>query len=438
MNVGISALRPRCAATLLLSFFVALVGATVTCPSQCVQPAIRTFGPFPPTPGTHPSLANPLDASGHESVLKIVTMGDSVVWGNGNIPENKFAIKVAHHMADATGRSVLVVAYAHSGARLKTYTEKNSLVPTDGAVYQSDLNSQRPTTTEQATCAASRDSDAEIVLLDGCINETGATKIALPFPLNWTPQSKIQQLAYEGCSEPMKELLEEVDNAFKKATVLVLNYYQIVTSDSKPLEESLQPGAAAKSLNSGTSPADAEELRKEQEKLLSMSRQRQDLLIVQQENALSALQSWQANSIVFLNTSEGCFKWAVAGVDGALPPPLPAKLSDAILSGPTCPLATAPAPQRASDSPRFFLVTVDNKPEFGYGAPQTHEWRLGSDDMYDARALLCMKHYSGNPFAEEECKINAVAHPNVVGAQAYTYQINAVLDKAWSRTPSTP
>jgi hypothetical protein len=160
-----------------LLFVIVMYGGAVACDGQCE--ARREFGPYHPAARVAPTLANPLGTPGSKAVLKIVTMGDSVVWGNGNVPENKFSIKVAQHIADATGRDVSVVAYAHSGARLKVYDD-DSLVPIVDGASQQDLNSQRPTTTEQAVCAADKDKDAEIVLLDGCINEVGSTDIALP------------------------------------------------------------------------------------------------------------------------------------------------------------------------------------------------------------------------------------------------------------------
>jgi hypothetical protein len=89
---------------------------------------------------------------------------------------------------------------------------------------------------------------------------------------------------------------------------------------------------------------------------------------------------------------------------------------------------------------RFFLAAVDNKPEFGYGAPKTHEWRLPvhflfwtihPDGMYEERARLCKKHYGNDPVAEEECRVNAMAHPNVPGAEAYADKINYMLNVAW-------
>ncbi len=297
-------------AMLALLSLVVMYGSAVACEGQCE--ARREFGPYHPAAGSASILGNPLSTPGSTAALKIVTMGDSVVWGNGNLPQNKFSIKVAQHIADATGRDVLVVTYAHSGARLKVY-EDDSFVPIVDGASQPDLNSQRPTTTEQSACAAEKDKDAEIVLLDGCINEVGATDIALPFPLSWTKEKEIRQRAYMGCSKPMRELLSDVSQVFSNATIVVLNYYQVVTSDSNLLKAPV-PGAPAESVQNGSSAAAVNELEEERKRLLSMSPEGHKQL--EQKNYALGLQSWQKNSKAFLDTSMGCFTWAVATVNG--------------------------------------------------------------------------------------------------------------------------
>ena len=73
--------------TICVCFFAALLlSAEATCEGQCVQNAKRDFGTYDPTPGTHPTLTDPLGTLPQGSVLKMITLGDSVVWGNGNIP----------------------------------------------------------------------------------------------------------------------------------------------------------------------------------------------------------------------------------------------------------------------------------------------------------------------------------------------------------------
>jgi hypothetical protein len=361
------------------------------------------FGPYAPAPGSKKTLQNPLldPVSSSSPGLKIVTLGDSVVWGDGNVESNKFSVKLAHDLANATGRSTTVIAYAHSGARLVSVDDPGSLVPTDGSVYQMDLNSQRPTTAEQADCAASRDSDAEVVLLDGCINEVGATKIALPIPFNWTTPDNVHATAYSACSAPMRKLIESVKLGFPRATIIVINYYQIVTGKSRLELEQPLPGSPHAVPKPGTPTDAANELEAEQKKLLTLSGHQNEALFVQPVHPAqpeNILHSWQANSVEFLDTSQDCFQWAVAAADGKKVDSL-----DDSQAAPSCPIGpneALPNLQQATQSVRVFLAKVDDEPEFGYGAPKTREWRLPSnrhpDDMYALRVPICEFHYKGD------------------------------------------
>ena len=369
------------------------------------------------------------------STLKIVTLGDSVVWGDGNTEQNKFVVKVAHDLANASGRSTTIIAYAHSGARLATADDETSLVPTDGPVYQMDLNSERPTTAEQEQCAAAHDADAEVIILDGCINEVGATKIALPIPLNWTTATHVHQWAYAACSQPMLDLLNQVKLSFPNATVVVVNYYQIVTGLSTLKLNQLLPGAPRpKPSPNGTPKSAALELQAEQEKLLALNGQEKAKLFDEPipQSADDVLYAWQNNSIQFLNTSENCFSWAVAAADGSAIDSI-----KGLSSCPTDPVDVPPSLARATQAVHVYLARVPEDDAFGYGAPHTHEWRLPSkhhpDGMYATRVPLCDSHYHGDAGANETCKINAMAHPNVDGAEAYHQSIWTILQTAWGQ-----
>lgn len=169
-------------------------------PPQCL--VTKDFGLYQPAQGSAPTLENP-QRKGYRGDLKVVVFGDSVMWGDGLPPTEKFAGLFAQQLANLTGRNVHLVSYAHSGARLCKIDKADSVMHLgpDGNPY-GDLDSQRPTTVEQEGCAAGPQSDAEVVLLDGCINDVGATNIAMPFPFNWTDKNTIaanSAVADRGC-----------------------------------------------------------------------------------------------------------------------------------------------------------------------------------------------------------------------------------------------
>lgn len=381
--------------------------------AQCVyqdadgRPYLRPFGPFTPQAVHPPTLGNPLTGGTPTDLsrtLKIVTLGDSAMWGDGDLPNHKIAWLVGQSVANETQRTVVVDAFAHSGARLKRVDpDKGWLLPSEDDKPLSDLDAERPTTEEQAECANAVDRDAEIVLLDGCINEVGATDIALPiFPfLNNTSPAQIQERVYGDCGMPMKVALDHVTSLFPKATIILLNYWLVVSRDSKPIgAESQAEIASARGCQLG----DRDEIRTKQQK-------------------------WWANSECFLGTSQKCFTWAIACANGTIQGPqcvLPDATDD-----PTHPQDCPPPPQLVPTTPsgpvRVFLAKVPDDPEYSYGAGETHLWRVpihflfwtwDKDEMYNTRAKLCEQFALKS---DTGCKVNVTAHPNPKGASFYAF-----------------
>jgi len=396
------------------------------------------FGPFTPQYSGPPTLRNPVTsgvgADGSKLPLKIVTFGDSAMWGNGDKPEHKIAYLVGQSVANETQRTVLVDAFAHSAARLKRVDpDKGQLLPLDPVTNQplSDLDAERPTTVEQADCAAVNDSDAEIVLLDGCINEVGATNIALPiFPfLNNTSPAQIQERVYADCGEPMKVALNHVKKSFPHATIVVLNYWLVVSSKS--------------------SPVGVKNAVKQQMKLEKTEGGRE----LTPESVESRKQKWWDNSERFLNTSQACFIWAIACANGSIQGAL-CELPEAT-DDPTHPQECPSAPAAPTGSARVFLATVpgDDRPEYAYGGKEKHIWSVPfhflfwsrEDEMYGPRVKLCKQFALPG---DTDCKVNPTAHPNVKGASFYAFgslnppvpggpkptssSIMGILESAWS------
>src|SRR5579863_7647854 len=120
--------------------FLALMCAAVALLSA---PSFASDCNCPPPPTKKSKCAStaeyPFAASGSATVsdplrpgasgeLKIVVFGDSVMWGDGLQPENKFVYLFGQHLAALTGRPVRVISYAHSGARLSRIDDANSVM----------------------------------------------------------------------------------------------------------------------------------------------------------------------------------------------------------------------------------------------------------------------------------------------------------------------
>jgi hypothetical protein len=433
---------------------------SAACAQDCKSPKLKplacspllrfqVFNPSGGNTGVH--LKNPLSDS--TDVLYVVVMGDSVVWGNGLFNPDTFMYKFGQNVADETGRNVQVVYYAHSGARFYRIDDYTSTLYFDAqGNYIGDISSERPTTEEQAACAAQQFPQAEILVMDGCINEVGATEIALPFPLNFTNPNEIVQGASD-CGSHWSDFLQNgVLNNFQKATAIVLNYYQVVSDLSKPLVVPAKaPGAAAgpdpDEVAHGQAVEDLEERRLSLMKKSGMSTTQAKTRIARGSgpNTVGAravtsnqkIVDWSTNSQAFLVTSQNCAIAAVNvanGIENATPCPKIATYDPTIRPNPPPPLI------QATQSSRAYLAAPAPypwPPTYSYGAPEHHIWYLPipEDREYEDYSeqekrckaefnLISLTDYYG-------CIWDPMAHPNVLGAESYRQGLLNVLTSAW-------
>jgi hypothetical protein len=383
----------------------------------------------------HPTrtLEDPRSPGGQAS-LTMLALGDSPMWGNGLDDDHKYVRLVAQYVADGTGRAVHLVTYAHSGANIAD--ESNAcyepLLPSDKRP-PGDLNAGLPTTLEQEEAAAAvKDySDAELVLLDGCINDVSAERVALPFPLSGADKEEIARRAHHWCSDSMLTLLRHAEAHFPQATLIVSNYWLIVSDKSSPVGLALTKKRSAFTPAESASYRDLENLIK-----LQIEAERRVGLHLTDVRSLveptEILQKWSDNSYAFLDTSQRCFEWAVASADG-----LTRDANDP--NAAECPAADHVAPQRVTDSVRAFLATVSRDPRYSYGTGKDSRlWSVpdphNPDQLYSERGALCHSHYGATHAMDGFiCQENPTAHPNVSGADAYARSITDILATAWAR-----
>jgi hypothetical protein len=413
--------------------------------STCMQPGgqgaqIVPTGTFELLPhSTLRTLVNPLNP-GDTSHLTVLSFGDSAMWGNGLDNDHKYSHKVAQHIADATQRTVNLVTYSHSGANLSTEDGQSyePLKSSDKGTPPGDPNAGLPTTLQQEACAAAVPAHraAEIILLDGCINDVSAFKIALPFPFSGATVDEIRHRSHQQCSDKMLDLLNNAKADFPKATIIVSNYWRIISDKSSPF------GVAIARSEAQSTPSDRAakleflsllEVQRKAERLTGQNFIGTDVLA----DPRVTFQKWSANSAVFLETSQTCFEWAISVVDG--------KASSSSSShndqhgtgkADRCPDANKVDPQLVTQDLRVFLATVPDNPDFAYGAGRRkHLWSVPvgpfrHDQMFGRRLVLCNTHY---PIGGERfiCTVNATAHPNVPGAEAFIASIGTIIDAAW-------
>ncbi|HEV2133836.1 MAG TPA: hypothetical protein VGR47_06195 [Terracidiphilus sp.] len=415
--------------------------------------ATRTFPTFQPVSGPV-KIVDPLNPGA--SSLKLVVLGDSVMWGDGLTNPEKFVTLAGQSIADLAQKNVEIITFAHSGARL-TLCDKDNLVPllNSDMAPPGDLDSERPSIAQQTDIAVdvSGDGDADLVLMDGCINEVGATKIAYPYFFDFVDKDEIAIRVHSFCSDNMAKALQHVQDRFRHATILMMGYYRVVSDKSSPWNVAARPEAAppqgSNAMRKQFADAAAASLasrRKEMNRLFRTADkvERKEHLTGRfgqgsNSNAASTSkeavfnarwQDWWENSTMFLERTNGCFAWAVAKANGETVKPV-SEIPDS-----PCPPVTG----SSSRNNRVYLVSPADSADYSYGAPQKHVWSvpvkifgwiIRSDDMYRERVKLCNSHYSdgGSRFS---CSVNATAHPNVPGAEAYRDAIAKMLETVWS------
>jgi hypothetical protein len=359
--------------------------------------------------------------------LKVVAFGDSVVWGDGDKPEHRIVSLVSQNLSNDIGRPVELHSYAHSGARLQYAPDASSMVPLINGSPVPDVDAARPTTEEQAVCAKIEDSDADYVLMDGCINEVGATNIALPptLGLNKTTPAEIRAIVLYYCAAPMRNVLEEVLSDFPQAKIVLLNYFLVVSAKSQPKPEVESWTVAQKN-------AQQMEIDRALRKAASLEGATNDRSLTTEEIE-KRTQPWAANSEEFLADTTSCFEWAIASASAGGQEPATAESPES--DKPVCrayrPDATPPTAAR-----RILLAQVSSNPKFSYGAPDSHLWLLPDpllhpDEMFGVRNSECDRtHYLQRN--DQGCKINPIAHPKPAGAQCYAKSILTSLGMPWN------
>jgi len=402
---------------LLVVLLLSIFSTAAPSGAQCYQTLHQDFRPQGSGSAT---LVNPLP---HDDTkpLTIIALGDSVVWGNGDDLPHKFALNVSQRTADLTRRDVQLFSFAHSAAVL--VGTDGALVPSLGGIDQGDPNSSQPNIKWSADCASKVLPEAELVLVDGCINDVHAENIAIPWPFDWTSVEEIRDRVFANCAQPVDTLLESIRHALPNATIILNSYFLIVSDKSMPL---LRTGVTPTEF---TPEREQQRLTKTQERLFRNSGQ---------ESALKTARntgppSWGQRSAEFYNDTMDCFNWAVARANGLNPPALPPASGDH-----HCPAVTL-TPQKANALAHTYLAVVPGVAENAYGTIHTHLWKLPipflwwtlrKDEMFNKRAAICKALY---PIEKDRfaCRINPTAHPNLLGSEDFKTAVLQQLGTAW-------
>ena len=314
------------------------------------------------------------------NAMRMLALGDSVVWGQGLLSEQKFSSLVQHWLKSRLGRDVQSpLIFAHSGGRIAPNAAADAQPPQDG-----EIPSGYPSITKQVSLAVNALDDQgmapdtiDLILVDGGSNDLGISCFAEP----WRSTREIAA-GGQHAGELMTGLLRLLLTTFPNARIVVTGYYPVISTAS---------GAHGIKALLATYGALA---------LVG------DIAFDLVRYKLAQL------STVWADSSTQALRRAVQCVNDEQ--------------------ASIGLPQRAVFAPISF--SPDNCLE---GA-KTFLWRTGEDDPQHAhRAAICPPNM---PLLNKlECDLASLAHPNIQGAQAYAQAIIRVLDSwitagLWSAT----
>lgn len=158
--------------------------------------------------------------------FRIVSMGDSVMWGQGLLPAEKFDSLVQQTLSPAYPGGVTLEPLAHSGAVI-------GATGASGTPQAGEVPASRPSIIEQCDGYANSPDTVDLVLVNGGINDVGVASILNPLALLPTLDVRV----IHACHDGMLVLLNRVIAKFSKPAckILVTGYYPILSAQSDPL-----------------------------------------------------------------------------------------------------------------------------------------------------------------------------------------------------------
>lgn len=155
--------------------------------------------------------------------FRIVSIGDSIIWGQGLLPNEKFNTLVQQALMPKYPGGVTLESAAHSGA----------VIGASGAPQPGEVPASRLSIIEQCDAYANSPGTVDLVLMNGGINDVGVANILNPFAVIPSLETRVAHACHDG----MLVLLRKVSAKFSKpgCKILVTGYYPILSALSDPL-----------------------------------------------------------------------------------------------------------------------------------------------------------------------------------------------------------
>lgn len=162
------------------------------------------------------------------SQLTVATLGDSVAWGQGLRPQQKFNRLAVNQIANVLGISAGQVELrqnAHSGAVVRESNLPSRLDPNQDHMWP-EVPWSTPTVFKQVAGAA--DASVDLVLLTAGINDIGFGNLMDPTGSRSALERALRQNFYHD----IKQLLQRSRERFPEAVIVVTGYYPLLSEQS--------------------------------------------------------------------------------------------------------------------------------------------------------------------------------------------------------------
>jgi hypothetical protein len=167
----------------------------------------------------------------------LLAVGDSVVWGQGLVPKDKFCQTIADKLQNVT-RGLSLQNRAHSGASVlcgngleNPITKPDYSSPTSGEDWATgEIPRSKPTILEQVESYDEDTNRVRYIIVDGGINDVGIVNIIDPLYTKKNLERTIQQ----HCYRDMRLLLKYISSKFPdpKCKIRLVGYYPILSYKS--------------------------------------------------------------------------------------------------------------------------------------------------------------------------------------------------------------
>ena len=345
--------------------------------------------------------------------LQMLVVGDSVMWGQGLLEQDKFWFLTKQWLENETGRKVSARVEAHSGATIIWRNDqkypKNRVTNLNG-----ELNVSTPTIMQQIENASRyydgdfiKREDVDLVLVNGGANDLGIANLLNPFRKPAWLKKKTAGIF----GEDVPKLLESIYGAFPQARILLTGYYPAISADTS--------SEHICSLIKSVSGIDSyERVINKFLKFIGVKNRRFDACasLFIRENIDELIKTLSSLSTLWLDDSNRYLQQAVDALNEKHP-----------LN-----------PASGNDKRRAFFVRAPFGSKNAYAAPETYLWQIvlgetagnykSNDVFYQLREQVCnCKHIRLEGFSLRKCFIAGAGHPNIDGARKYAEAIRAEL-----------